>query len=128
MKCQFLLAIVAGVGLSAIPTFAQSESKLSATDIRTAVVQKTIDYVTISGGTAKVYLAPDRIMRGEYKGKRFKGSWTIRKDMLCFDFPGREDDRCWSLFRFPDGRLRLYTSVGEPAGYIGVVDGNPNNF
>jgi hypothetical protein len=128
MRRQFLWTIVAIVGFSATPTLAQLGKKLSAAEIRAAVAQKTIDYLTISGGTAKVYMARDRVMRGKYRGKKFKGSWTIHNDLLCFDFPGEEDDRCWSLFRVPDGRLQLFTSEGEPAGYIGVADDNPNKF
>jgi len=135
MKCSsakqrplLLWTVVATIGLGATPTFAQLRTKLLDADIRATVSDNTVDYPAPNGTMVKAHLAPDGTLRAKYEGNDLLGSWAARDDMICFDFPGRGKDACWSLFRLPDGQLQLFTSSGEPAGYLRVTAGNPNKF
>ena len=67
-------------------------------------------------------------MRGEFEEKQFTGTWAVDDNKLCLDFPGDLDDGCSTIARYPDGRLQLFTAVGDPAGYFNVIKGNPDNF
>lgn len=124
-----LWCLVAGGGLVGMTqAVAQLGTRLSVSDIRAELAQNTLSYTTIGGGAAKAYLAADGALRGTYEDKKFNGSWTIRDDMICLDFPEQDDDGCWSIFRLPDGQLQLFTKTGTPAGYIGTTKGNPDKF
>jgi len=121
--------VIGGVGLVGLThAFAQLGNKLRSGEIRETMAQNTLSYTTVARGVAKAYLAPDGMLRGKLEGKQFDGSWTIRDDMLCLDFPGSDDDGCWSIFRLPDGQLQLFTKEGEPSGYIRITKGNPDSF
>jgi hypothetical protein len=101
---------------------------LGAHAIHTALAQNTVSMTIANGSIARVYLAPHGALRGTYDGKKVKGHWSIKNNMLCLRYPQMRDNGCWSVLRYPDGRLQLFDATGTPAGDLGVSQGDPHDF
>ena len=117
---RFLMAAAAVLSCSAV---AFAADPLSEQQIRDKVTGNTVTIVTQNMDLAVGYMTGDGKIRGHIGAKDFEGSWSIRNGELCFDLPEETFDICRRVFA-SDQYLNLFTTTGQPAGRIQVLEGN----
>jgi len=128
LVCGVFLLALAVLAPQSAP--AQSAKPLDGPAIRATLAGHTIDFPfpSWSAERATAYLSAGGAWRGRYEGKRVTGHWSVRNGRVCLSFPTNLNGECWTVIRNRDGALQLFTVEGVPAGYLGVVRGNPNKF
>ncbi len=122
------LAVAALTSQGRAAPAALAAKPLGAHAIHAALAQNTLSVSTANGSTARVYLAPNDVMRGTFGGRKVKGHWSIKGNKLCLRYPQKRDSGCWSVLRHRNGSLQLFDASGTPAGDLGVSKGNPHHY
>ncbi len=85
--------------------------------------------ITIAGNTlsdgpkwAEYYWANGTIAR-----KSYRGEWSVKDGLVCFDYAGTKYDGCYQMAVEGD-RVRLYSKEGEPQRDLSLIKGNPKNL
>ena len=106
-------------------TAAWGESRLSGAQIDAHVNGNTLTITTKDLKEARGYFTPDGTLKGREGNRDFVGKWRVHDDMLCWDIPRFDNERCRTVILRGD-QLFLFTLIGAPAGRINVTRGNPD--
>ena len=70
----------------------------SAEEIKAALIGTGSKFKGFSQGTSwsEEYL-PDGTIKGWWGNEAYRGKWSFKGDVMCFDYKGTEDDGCWHL-------------------------------
>ncbi len=108
-------------------TAAWGDSRLSGAQINAHVNGNTLTITTKNLQEARGYFTPDGTLKGREGNRDFVGKWRVHDDMLCWDIPRFDGERCRTVVERGD-LLFLFTQTGEPAGRINVTKGNPDSY
>ena len=89
-----------------------------------ARIKNTISGNTLSDGSkwAEYYWATGVIARDSYRGK-----WSVKNNIVCFDYAGTKYDGCYQMAVKGD-RVRLYSKKGKLKRTLSLIKGNPKNL
>ncbi len=119
--CSSALALVL------MATAAWGEARLPGAQIDARVSGNTLTITTKDLQEARGYFTPDGTLKGREGNRDFVGRWRVHDDMLCWEIPHFDNERCRTVVERGD-LLFLFTQTGEPAGRINVTNGNPDLF
>ncbi len=117
----------AALALALMVTAAWGESRLPGAQIDAHVSGNTLTITTKDLQEARGYFTPDGTLKGRDGNRDFVGKWRVHDDMLWWDIPHFDSERCRTVVERGD-LLFLFTRTGEPAGRINVTKGNPDSY
>ena len=87
-------------------------------------IQNTIAGNTLSDGSkwAEYYWPSGVIAR-----KSYRGEWSVKDSIVCFDYAGTKYDGCYQMAVEGD-QVRLYSNEGELQRDLSLIKGNPKNL
>ena len=53
---------------------------------------------------------------GRWDGEPYRGKWSIKGDLMCFDYQGTEDDGCWHIALSDENDVLWFKEDGTPDG------------
>ena len=115
------------LALALMVTTAWGETRLPGAQIDAQVSGNTLTITTKDLQEARGYFTPDGTLKGRDGTRDFVGTWRVHDDMLCWDIPHFDSERCRTVVERGD-LLFLFTRTGEPAGRINVTKGNPDSY
>ena len=119
--CSSALALVL------LAATAWGEARLLGAQIDAHVSGNTLTITTKDLQEARGYFTPNGTLKGREGNRDFVGKWRVHDDMLCWDIPRFDNERCRNVVDRGD-LLFLFTQTGEPAGRINVTKGNPDLY
>ena len=121
------LSLASFLALALMATPASADVRLSSQQINAHVSGNTLKVVTQNLQEARGYFSPDGTLKGREGDQDFVGTWSVKNDELCMEFPKFGEAFCRRLFVRGDVFL-MFTQAGHPAGRIEITKGNPDLF
>jgi len=115
------------LALALMATAAWAEFRLSGAQIDAHVSGNTLKITTKNLQEARGYFTSGGTVKGCEGDRDFVGKWRVHDDMLCWDIPRFDNERCRTVILRGD-QLFLFTLIGAPAGRVDVTKGNSDLY
>ena len=107
------MVLVIALGLAGLAR--AGPAMLTADQIKETIVGNTMSGVSKGGVEWAEYYLPNGLIAGSWGGDKYQGNWSMKDDMMCFDYSGTDDDRCNRIAAEGD-TVYYYMKDGKPDG------------